>query len=497
MRSAAVAASLAIMLLCNPPLALATDRLSELAEALEVQKQALEAQKRIIGALQQEINTLKQERARQQTLEREVEGLKQAQQANQQLKREVEQLKVTAKPKFEVGFEKWKPYIRSTDGNFTLSPIGRAQIDYRAFEDGNKRNLDGSDLTNRFFGRRVRIGLTGTFYKYYDFYVEADFGAGAAGRDGNVVLTDGFLDIHYWPELRLRAGQFKVPFLYEEIVISDNLLDFVERSVADNLFPGRDFGAMLHGSLNGGVVGYAVGIFNGSGQNKAETNDSKDFAGRLVVEPFKQIDVAWLKSLHLGGDVTWGNEGDRKNGSLQGKTDGQFAFFRSIDTRGNRLRYSGEAAYYYGPFTIYGEYVQSREQRKAGGVIGPFDKPDLIGRGWYVTTTYMLTGETKIPGQPVIPTRWALPVGPEKGWGAWELAARFAQLDLRAQDITGNRVNALTLGVNWHLTPNVKWLANFVENWFSNERGTPFSFANSNNTRTNEWEVLTRLQLWF
>ena len=81
-------------------------------------------------------------------------------------------------------------------------------------------------------------------------------------------------------------------------------------------------------------------------------------------------------------------------------------------------------------------------------------------------------------------------MGPERGWGAWELAARFAQLDFRARDITGNRVNALTLGVNWYLTPNVKWLVNFVQNWFSNERPTLLA-------RTPDWEFLTRLQLWF
>ncbi len=495
MRCTLVAASLAIYLVwgASGPVAFAADRLSELAQQLESQKQALEAQKHIIEVLQQELNALKQGQIHQQALEREVEGLKQAQQENQQLKREVEQIKVAATPKFDAGFKNWQPYIRSTDGNFTLSPVGRLQFDYRNFEDGNRRNLDGTELTNRFLVRRARIGLAGTFYKYFDFFVEADFGQGASGRDGNVVLTDGFLDIHYWPELRLRAGQFKVPFGYEEL-FSDNNIDFVERSVADNLVPSRDMGAMVHGSAFDGLVSYALGGFNGSGQNKRDTNDSKDIVGRLVLAPFKQTGSPWLKNLQVGGDVAWGDEDSGQ--SLQGKTDAQFVFFRSIPTRGDRLRYSGEAAYYYGPFTMYGEYIQTREERKGLGS-GGSNLDDLYGRGWYVTMTYLLTGETKVPGQPVIPTRWATPVGPEKGWGAWELAARFEQLDFRAKDIIGNRVNAVTAGVNWYLTPNVKWMANFVENWFSNERGTPFSFTNPNNTRTTAWEVLTRLQLWF
>ena len=483
MRNAVIGASLVILLIGTPSLVPAADRLEEL-------ERALGAQKKTIEVLQQDINALKQERARQQALEQEVQGLKREQQENQQLKREVEQLKVTAKPKFEAGFDKWQPYIGSTDGNFRLSPVGRIQVDFRAYE-GGARSLPaagstiGTDLTNNFLVRRGRVGLSGTFYKYFDFFVEADFGQGAA------VLTDGYLDIHFWPELRLRAGQFKVPFSYEEL-FSDNHIDFVERSVADNLVPSRDLGAMLHGSLFGGIVSYAGGIFNGSGQNVADTNDSKDLAARLVVTPFKQSDLGWLKNFQFGGDITWGDEDSGQ--SLRGRTDGQFVFFNRINTRGDRLRYSGEASYYTGPFTLYGEYIQTQEERKGLGT-GGRDLPDLDGRGWYLTATYLLTGETKVPGQPVIPTRWASPVGPQRGWGAWELAARFAQLDFRAKDITANRVNALTLGVNWYLTPNVKWLFNFVQNWFSDEKRTPFS---GETPRGREgWEILTRLQLWF
>ncbi len=467
MRNALVAAGLVIVSLGTPARALAADKLQELERMFEAQKKMLEQ-------LHQEIQGLKQERARQQALEQEVQGLKRAQQENQELKREVEQLKVTAKPQFEAGFDRWQPYIRSTDGDFRLSPVGRVQVDFRGYE-------EGSSLKNNFLVRRGRIGLLGTFYKYFDFFVEADFGQGGAA------LTDGYLEVRYWPEFRLRVGQFKVPFSYEDL-FSDNNIDFVERSVADNLAPSRDLGAMLHGSLFGGVVSYAGGIFNGTGQNTADTNNSKDLAARLVVYPFKQTGVALLRNLHLGADVTWGEQDSGQ--SLRGRTDGTFVFFNRINTKGDRLRYSGEVAYYTGPFTMYGEYIQSEEERKGLGT-GGRDLPDLFGRGWYVTTTYVLTGESKVPGQVVTPKRLAMPVGPNRGWGAWELAARFAQLDFRARDITGNRVDALTLGVNWYLTPNVKWYVNLVQNWFSDVSRSPIRGEDAS------WEFLTRLQLWF
>ena len=130
------------------------------------------------------------------------------------------------------------------------------------------------------------------------------------------MLTDGYLELRYWPELRLRAGQFKVPFSYEVLFFYNNI-DFVERSVADNLAPSRDLGAMLHGSLFGGVVSYAWGIFNGTGRNTADTNNSKDLAARLVVYPFKQTDVALLRNLHLGADVTWGEQDSGQDASWE------------------------------------------------------------------------------------------------------------------------------------------------------------------------------------
>src|SRR3972149_649649 len=197
MRNAVLTLGLAVLLRGTPSSPPAADRLDEL-------ERALEAQKKTIDLLQQEINTLKQERARQQALEKEVEGLKQAQRESRQLTQEVEQLKATAKPKFEAGFDKWQPYVRSTDGSFKLIPTGRIHVDFRGYEDGASQ-LNGSALTDTFLIRRARTGLAGTFYRYFDFFVEADFGQGQA------VLTDGYLDIHYWPEFRLPSGPFNSP----------------------------------------------------------------------------------------------------------------------------------------------------------------------------------------------------------------------------------------------------------------------------------------------
>jgi len=390
------------------------------------------------------------------------------------------------------GFEGVTPYITSVDGQHKIELHGRVNFDLRAYED-DTRNLDGTDLTTNFRVRRARIGVDATVFKHLDIKVEGDFGESTAQ------LTDGYIDIHYWPGFRARAGQFKVPFSFEELT-SSRFIDFVERSVVNNLVPARDVGIMLHGRLLGGAVEYGAGVFNGRGQNAAETNDSKDIAGRLLVRPLKLMDLPDLGELHLAGHVT---HGDQDSGqSLRGRTDGKFEFFPRTTTRGDRLRYGVEVVYSYGPFGLYGEYVRSEEERKGLGAGGK-DLDDVIGQGWYVAGTVFVTGEQKVHGKAPKVT----PVNPRTGdYGALELVARYAQLDFDASDALlpathpgPNRVDAFTAGVNWYLSPNVRLMFNWTQNWFDNRAATPNTKSPDVSRRSDDtsWEILTRLALWF
>ncbi len=407
-----------------------------------------------------------------------------------------QELKARAKEegagKILAGFDGLTPYIKSADGQHKLEFHGFVQTDFRAFEEGT-RNLNGTDLTNNFRVRRGRIRLDGTLYKYLDYRVEADFGQSTA------ILTDAYVELRYWPEFKVRGGQFKIPFSFEELT-ADIYIDFVERSIMNNMVPSRDVGVMLHGVLLDGMVEYAAGIFNGAGQNTEETNDSKDFAGRLLVRPFKSLNIPLLRQFHLAGHIT---QGDQDSGlSLRGRTDSTtFTFFNRVPTRGDRLRYGVEAVYAYGPFGLYGEFIQSEEERKGLGAGGK-DLDDVTGRGWYVAASYLVTGEEKVHGK----APKVKPANPRTGdFGALELAARYAQLEfssdspLPAPLPAGNKLDALTLGVNWYLSPNVRLMFNWVQNWFDDVRGTPFTASPDLSKRGDKsaWELLSRLQIWF
>jgi phosphate-selective porin OprO/OprP len=422
-----------------------------------------------------------------------------------------QELKARAKKegagKILAGFEGWTPYIKSSDGQHKIEFHGRVHFDMRAYEEGS-RNLDAnrsnlsptrSDEVTNFRLRRARLGVDATFFKYLDFKLEGDFGE----QGTPFILTDGYGELNYWKELRIRGGQFKVPFSFEELT-SSRFIDFVERSVVNNLVPARDVGAMVHGSLFGGMVEYGAGIFNGTGQNNFETNDSKDFAGRLLVRPFRLMNIPLLQQFHIAGHFTHGDQdvtpapSPAPANSFQGRTDGRFVFFPRIPTRGDRTRYGAEAVYAFGPFGLYGEYVKTEEERNLGP--GGSNLGDLKGQGWYVAGTFFVTGEEKVHAK----APKVKPANFRTGdYGALELVARYAQLDFDSGGLLpgptpswggkagANKVDALTVGFNWYLSPNVRLMFNWVQNWFENDRMTPITGEDTS------WEIFTRLALWF
>jgi hypothetical protein len=91
-----------------------------------------------------------------------------------------------------------------------------------------------------------------------------------------VDLANGVELLDWWAEgrigkyLRIRAGQFKVPFSRERL-IDDGQLTFLERPLATEEFAyDRDLGVQL--SLRTARSELRVGVFNGSGPNQLNSN---------------------------------------------------------------------------------------------------------------------------------------------------------------------------------------------------------------------------------
>src|SRR5262249_10504873 len=128
---------------------------------------------------------------------------------------------------------------------------------------------------------------------------------------------------------------------------------------------------------------------------------------------------------------------------------------------------------YYGPFSVLSEYVLSSQQIS---FVDAAEKPKFRNTAWHVTLGWILTGE-KASYRGVTPSQ---PFNPRLGhWGAWQLVARYEQLDVDRgifssvpllsyadPDASARSAYAWSVGLNWWLNRNVRVNASFSHTWF-------------------------------
>jgi phosphate-selective porin OprO and OprP len=414
----------------------------------------------------------------------------------------------------QVGLDRGRPFLRAADGNVRFDVGGRFQFDFDRAEDG-ARTLMGAHLGSQFLVRRARLEVYGQFFQWIDLKIEADF-------TDSQPLRDVYLDLKVYPEfLRLRGGQFKVPFSLEELT-SDLYIDFVERSLINELAPSYDRGIMGYGNIKQGIVSYFLGGFNGTGQNTSDNNGDKDIAGRLVIAPWKTSNNFWLKGFQIAGNFTWGDESNlpTAQGRTEARTPNRFVYFAAQPAQGDRLRYGGDLAWLVGPAAVKFEYDVQTNQRHGLGPQGS-DLDKVTAKGWYVSGTYLITGEDKQLSAQVHPTYPFAPIAGKWGPGAWEVGFRYGDLSFSSGDpvnffngnltsIPGggktaeNGAEALTLGVNWYPNAQTRLMLNSTTYWYDNALGTPWSCPNTCTTSSNlrrshetSWEILSRVQFFW
>jgi phosphate-selective porin len=367
-------------------------------------------------------------------------------------------------------------FIKSADGQFSISPYGYLDTDYRAYKG------DGAP-SDTFLIRRARFGFQGNYGSHFDFAILTD-----ANSTTGAIVRDAYLNVRIRPEIQFQAGQFKEPFAQETGIGATNL-DFVERGFQALLYPStntafRSPGAAIHGDIDGGVVQYWAGAFNGRGGVTANASNEPDFVGRLRFYMWRKSKNEWLRQLAFGGSIdhsrSVGINNDLSfNAALP---NAAYTFFPQLRINGPVERYEGEFTYLHGPFAIRGEYVQMQQQRYAVGSetpggLGFLTIPGVGAKAWNIGATYLLTGE-KRPENGTPKVRRPLlgpdtPGGKGRGFGAWEVALRFTGIQAKAPgEIISNpftpglvptydyHTDEITLGVNWYPNYWVKYMVN-------------------------------------
>jgi phosphate-selective porin OprO/OprP len=218
---------------------------------------------------------------------------------------------------------------------------------------------------------RLRVYMLGTVFKSwmrYKIEIEvASLRTDATTNINNGRVTDAYVEFAKSPYATLRAGQYKVPFGFEEM-IPDSRLQFVERSIASAKFaPVRDIGLMLSGQFFDKKFGYQVGAFNGAGQNNPQDDRALLYDARIVYDPLGEyklvegaVDNPQKNQLHFGlayhlGEVP---RGLSSVGVFESPNDEQALGF--------------EVGWKYKRYSILGEYfLQTNQQVNPTNAAGP------------------------------------------------------------------------------------------------------------------------------
>ena len=361
------------------------------------------------------------------------------------------------------------------------------------------------------FERRRHLGGGGN-------RVAADFKFTPDFAPSTPTIFDAYGNYRYAPWAQLRAGKFKTPEGLEQLQADINT-SFNERSLVTDLVPNRDVGLQFWGDINGGVLSYAAGIFNGVGDSRNSSNSAfeneVEFAGRLFAQPFKNSDITALQGLGFGiagtsqnGTSSVSDLPNTTGGTLPGySTDGQQQFFaynpsnRVVTASGEHWRLSPQGYYYYGPLSLLGEYAISHQGVRSTSTTQPTQNATLNNTAWEITGGWVLTGENaSFAG--VTPLH---PFDPHAGqWGAFQVVARYAELNIDNNAFpyfanpgtSASAAQAWSAGLNWFLNKNIRMNASFSHTTFTGGGGTAAT-APSTVTRQAENVFFTRIQLAF
>jgi phosphate-selective porin OprO/OprP len=345
---------------------------------------------------------------------------------------------------------------------------GLLQTDYRYYDYD-----EGDPENNRFDIRRARLKLSGSLLRYLGYKFEYEF-QGTSSRN----LLDAYADIKPLPAAILRLGQFKEPFGLEQYSPVANWF-FNEPSFGYYLTPGRDVGGMIHGSVLDDRLNYGIGAFNGDGLDDSVGSDSDypQVAGRLVLAPFRNRQLAVVENLQFGGSFSYFKI-DRNNVDVQVETAGLTTFFdispgakfTVIQDADKLYQYGAELAWAVGPVALMSEYtwVRYKDIETSSNTL------DLDLDAYYAALIWMVTGEqpTFRQGviQPIVP-KHSLGRG---GWGAWGLGLRYDHFEA-GNNVYGTLVepgdsvrkaDAYTVALNWYLNAFAQFMLDFTRTEF-------------------------------
>ena len=362
--------------------------------------------------------------------------------------------------------EGWKIYfkdylrIERNDGLYKLHLGGMLQWDLVGITSDDA--LDDEGLNNQGFGddfRRARLAVDGELGEHLYFKTEYDFASG-----GDADFTDVFVGMQRLPAVgRFQAGHFKEPFSLEELT-SDRFTTFMERGLPVSAFsPARNAGVGLQNNVFNQRMTWAVGGFKDVGDLGENFSDNGNYnvTARITGTPLWVDEGKQL--VHVGYSYSHRFRDGRNDGAVTFAPRPEVNVSNALITTGGIPMdavdvFGAELATVLGPVSFQAEFIDAYADTLD-------DHRDNF-YGTYALVSWFVTGERRMYDPKVGAFTRTSPLEPfsiSKGqWGGLELAARYSYVDLNDGTFRGGIENDMTLGANWYLYSNLRFMLNYV-----------------------------------
>ncbi len=242
-----------------------------------------------------------------------------------------EWLKLKAEHEREEAIVQQRSTIKNWFDKISIRGYVQARYSYLPGDKSIRSEYDNTIRDNTGFAfRRARLVFSGDITDWLSFYIQPEFSGSVPGTTGDqsnhfVQLRDAYTDI-FLPvpllfldkkELRIRVGQSKVPFGFENLQSSQQRLAFDRSDGINSAANGeRDLGLFLYytpnetrklfrklidsglkGSGDYGLLG--IGVYNGQTINVNERNDSK----HVVVHATYPMELPYGQIIQFGADA--------------------------------------------------------------------------------------------------------------------------------------------------------------------------------------------------
>lgn len=351
--------------------------------------------------------------------------------------------KVQKSNSLEVDYSENGLQVRSSTMPLNIKLKGYIQGDVMKFARTADHLDSGTNL------RRARFDLTGEFDNNWGYALSYDFG-GSSG--GGSLLNANVL--YFWNNVKIKLGQMLPPFTMSNYS-SNTGINFLELALPVNAMT-PSYSQGLWFGVNNDLFGFQGSVFGpGTGQSP-EGRTPIGATARVFYSPIHTE----TRVLHIGlSDWIQKPDGSR---SVSFKTTPEVKSHEAdvllfTDPIEHVHRYNStdlELAGVYGPFSFQGEYILTKISRQNRA-------KDVTFKGYYATASYFLTGESRI---------YSFPCGcygnissiRNQRYGAWQVLARYSDLNLNDDETRFGRERNFTVGLNWYVNKFVEFKFNYI-----------------------------------